>query len=378
MNEQPPGPGRLVGLDALRGIAALLVLLFHYTTRFDQVHGHSSILPVTVPWGGLGVNLFFMISGFVIFMTLDRLRRPSDFIVSRFSRLYPVYWVAVVLTFSIEWLSPHVQSIPVGEALANGLMFHGLLGARHVDGVYWTLEVELLFYFWMFVLWLSNGFKHPLWFIAGWLALALATSLAQRVLGLSVPYTVSHLLLLAHIPYFILGMLLYLLQQGQRLRPVPAYVMIAATLVALGLMEGLQGAIIATGFTALVWTAIRFCDDGLGKSQVLAWLGAISYPLYLVHQDIGYAVMLQVEKSGGTSWLAVLVASAVALILATLLHRVIEYPAMHRIRGWYKRRAGRQNQQLGAAFSRYGWLAFASVALLILVTGNRIALALAQ
>jgi len=67
---------RLVELDALRGIAATLVMLFHYTSQYERLYGHEAAPAFTVPWGHYGVNLFFMISGYVIFMTLHRIRQP--------------------------------------------------------------------------------------------------------------------------------------------------------------------------------------------------------------------------------------------------------------------------------------------------------------
>ena len=93
--------GRLECVDSLRGIAATAVMLFHYTTRYDQLFVQQQSLGFDVPWGYPGVNLFFMISGFAIFMTLDKTRRPMDFVVSRFSRLFPSYWSAVLLTFFV-------------------------------------------------------------------------------------------------------------------------------------------------------------------------------------------------------------------------------------------------------------------------------------
>ena len=86
-------------LDALRGIAAFSVVLFHYTARYDSIYGHSNRLLFKFNYGHLGVNLFFIISGFVIFMTLDRTKSVIDFVVARFSRLYPAYWTALALTF---------------------------------------------------------------------------------------------------------------------------------------------------------------------------------------------------------------------------------------------------------------------------------------
>jgi len=86
-------------------------------------------------------------------MTLDRTERPMDFVVSRFSRLFPAYWFAIFLTFVIT----HLLGLPgklvgIGTAFANMIMLHGFFKVPHVDGVYWTLEVELQFYCGMFLL----------------------------------------------------------------------------------------------------------------------------------------------------------------------------------------------------------------------------------
>jgi peptidoglycan/LPS O-acetylase OafA/YrhL len=92
---------RLFELDVLRGIAALGVVMYHYTTHYDELYGHSQKVLIYFPFGQYGVELFFIISGFVIFMSLERTKSSLDFIVGRFSRLYPAYWTAVILTFTI-------------------------------------------------------------------------------------------------------------------------------------------------------------------------------------------------------------------------------------------------------------------------------------
>src|SRR6218665_1067637 len=146
-------PSRLLEIDALRGIAAMAVVLFHYTTRLRELYPTTPETLFSVPWGHHGVNLFFILSGFVIFMTLERASRPMDFVVSRFSRLYPAYWFSVALTFAVvAWLGLEGKSVSPGAAIGNLLMFHSLFHIPHVDGVYWTLEVELLFYCRMFPL----------------------------------------------------------------------------------------------------------------------------------------------------------------------------------------------------------------------------------
>jgi peptidoglycan/LPS O-acetylase OafA/YrhL len=97
VSAEKPRTSRLVEIDALRGVAALAVVLFHYTTHFTKLFGASPPPTISFSMGHYGVNLFFIISGFVIFMTLEKTLRPMDFVVSRFSRLFPTYWVAIVL-----------------------------------------------------------------------------------------------------------------------------------------------------------------------------------------------------------------------------------------------------------------------------------------
>jgi peptidoglycan/LPS O-acetylase OafA/YrhL len=85
------------------------------------------------------VNLFFIISGFVIFMTLNATKRPMDFLVGRFSRLFPTYWAAIAVTFLITAvLGLPGRTVSAVEALANFIMLHGWFGIPHVDGVYWS------------------------------------------------------------------------------------------------------------------------------------------------------------------------------------------------------------------------------------------------
>jgi peptidoglycan/LPS O-acetylase OafA/YrhL len=87
-------------LDAIRGVAVIMVVVYHYSVRYGY-----PIEPVfSFGLGKYGVELFFIVSGFVIFLTLDKTTHALDFIVSRFSRLYPAYWIGVTLTFSVVYI----------------------------------------------------------------------------------------------------------------------------------------------------------------------------------------------------------------------------------------------------------------------------------
>ena len=120
MTAEPTTPARVGEIDALRGLAALAVMLFHYTTRIEELYPAVGAAWFNARHGHFGVNLFFIVSGYVIFMTLQRTKHPLDFVVSRFSRLFPAYWAAVLLTFGVtQWLGLPGKSVSTSDAVAN-------------------------------------------------------------------------------------------------------------------------------------------------------------------------------------------------------------------------------------------------------------------
>lgn len=329
---------RLDGLDALRGIAAMAVVLFHFTTRFDQLFGHGSEPLVSFPLGHYGVNLFFVISGFVIFMTIERSRAPMDFVVSRFSRLYPAYWVAIALTFLItHWLGLPGHLADVKTALLNGLMFHRMaFGVPHVDGVYWTLEVELLFYVGMFILLTTSRLRHVHGILFALLAIRIVYFVAQQYFGISLPWMIYRFLIIGQIAWFAIGMAMYRVtfHAGERNSWLDWAVALAAVIV-LAIVESLGIAGLAVVFGGFVLAAAK------GKLKLLAnpvivWLGSISYTLYLLHENIGWSIILALRQGGFGVNAAILLAIAASLALASLVTVFVEKPAMSKIRNWYR------------------------------------------
>lgn len=131
-------------LDALRGIAALLVVFFHFTLgrpEYDRIF----------KLGTTGVDLFFIISGFVIFMSLQKIADAKEFVINRISRLYPTYWASVIFTFLIftAYLlykgNFHLKAAFI-QFIGNLTMFQFYLKIPNLDKPYWTMIIEMLFY----------------------------------------------------------------------------------------------------------------------------------------------------------------------------------------------------------------------------------------
>jgi peptidoglycan/LPS O-acetylase OafA/YrhL len=322
---------RLGELDALRGLAALSVVFFHYTVRYQELYPLAPAMPFQVRWGSYGVDFFFAISGFVILMTLERCKRPVDFLVSRFSRLYPAYWAAVIITFLVVavWSLPGRQVTP-GQALCNLTMLQEMAGVPHVDGVYWSLQVELLFYAWMFGLFFLKrlGFIRPV--VICWMLLSLVVAVASHLFEREPPYLFSKLLLLPYIGMFSVGIVAYRAMGSTGPGRTDVLTWLLAVGVA-GAWGGLPGAAACLLTIMVFWLFVARRLAWLAWGP-LAFLGGLSYTLYLLHQNIGYVVIRESIGLGAGPATALCVALATSLVLAALLTFGIERPAMRAIR----------------------------------------------
>ena len=137
---------RIIELDALRGIAALAVIFFHYTYRLEEIF-EINIFQYHFAIGHYGVELFFVISGFVIFMTTAKIKSAKLFIWKRILRLYPTFLICMLLTYLATSLFEYEKfKVNPIELLINFTMLPSLFDVKAVDGVYWTLKVEVIFY----------------------------------------------------------------------------------------------------------------------------------------------------------------------------------------------------------------------------------------
>ena len=336
MVASPLSRGRLTELDALRGIGALCVLVFHYSTRFHELFPQAAHVPFSFPGGNYRVLLFFTISGFAIFFTLDRIGSLADFFVNRFARLYPAYLVAMLVTLAVEY-ADHATRLLIGPfaILANVTMLQGFAFIPEVDGAYWTLTVEIAFYFCMAAIWTCGGGRHRLeQVLAGWLALRWLWWLWPDM-----PERIIMLLALRYVPFFVLGMLAHRVWSGQRRLMQQAPVALLAIL-SIAIVDTadvvVMGLLMVALFVAMIHGRLRFL-----ALRPLVWMGEISYSFYLVHQHIGFVVMLEIARAGYSPWIAFFAAFLVALTLGTVINRLVERPAADAVLAWWKARKGR-------------------------------------
>lgn len=322
------GQHRLKELDALRGVAAFIVLLYHYTVRYGEVTGDTARTALRVPLGNFGVQLFFIISGFVILMTIDRAASVREFAIARFARLFPAFWAACVVTFgAVLAFGLQGRSIPWSDAWLNLTMIPRALGARMIDPVYWTLQEELLFYVVMALVFAAGLRKWVFFVMAAMIGASIAGVELFRWMGLfaigMVIFDSRRGVDWKH------GMILVLALADAYLRPVWPDSSIPE-------QPRMWYAVVICVLAAVVTAATRFRLPWLA-SPVPVFLGTISYSWYLVHQNVGYIVIRESRELGASATWSVVIAAAASIALASILAFGIERPAYRLIRDRLKR-----------------------------------------
>jgi peptidoglycan/LPS O-acetylase OafA/YrhL len=342
-NPAAGGSRRFQEIDVFRGVAAFWVVMFHFVLRYSDlkyspiaepsiVRDMIAVISVALPdFGLLPVYWFFMISGFVIIWTLERCRTVWDFAESRAARLYPVYWAAVAMTFLVGtfWPLPG-QSYSAGQFLWNLTMVQEVFNIPHIDGVYWSLTVELLFYFGMAGLFVLGWLGHLRLICAAW-AFACVTNHLLARFGVDVWWLVQKYALLRQGHFLIAGIMFYQIWRGRRL--AGAIAILGLCLVSIYLAYPVGEALVCTGFFAGFWLAIRQHLKFI-VCWPLLWLGSISYALYLCHEMLGWRLMRALETYGVPRAGAIMIATIMALGLAHLLTIAIERPARRAVRAW--------------------------------------------
>jgi len=170
-----PAPIRLAWLDALRGFAALTVVWFHLSPLMLGSQRHLAIMR-HIDLGKYGVLLFFLVSGYVIPMSLERHGDLRRFWIGRLCRIYPAYLGAIALVAAVaavglgSWQESFTTQT-VSAVLGHATMMTELLGLHGAVRVFWTLSYEMTFYLVVSGLFAWRLHRHSAWWAAG-LALA--------------------------------------------------------------------------------------------------------------------------------------------------------------------------------------------------------------
>lgn len=314
-------------LDLLRFIAALAVVFYHYTfvntLSFSEITNFP-VLGGLFKYGYMGVELFFMISGFVILMTCMN-KTPTDFVISRISRLYPAFWISLLITTLtiIFFVADNSKNISLSKFLVNFSMIAEYINIENIDPVYWTLQVEIKFYFWIFVIVLMNKLANIESYLSVWLLISIL-----EVFQFTHDFT-RLLFIPEWAPYFCSGALFFIIKtQGINVK--------RGLLLFLAYLLSIHYAIVEAGQKAsafesdfspfvisilitvlyLLFIIVISRKTVYLKSRNIVLIGALTYPLYLIHNVVGEIIFAQFSQN---------INKYVLLILTIVLMLIISF-----------------------------------------------------
>lgn len=338
MSHFPPQTNRIATLDILRLVAALAVVAFHYLFRGTVgegflENGYPEAAPFAI-YGYLGVNLFFLISGFVIAWSAEG-RSWQDFAIARFSRVYPGFVICMTISFVVLYASSDaLLTATLPQYGANLLMFSPVLKQPFIDGVYWSIVLELIFYGWVALALLTGIYaRWKLELAAIWLAIVVIN---EYVIGSE---ALRFLFITEYAPLFIAGMMMHhIIIHGWSRKVIglaAVAFLLSCELMRIGQIWMQENYGLSIPFANLVIASTLIYGllivgvvlrPYLKTSSITLMLGGLTYPLYLLHQNIGYVAINAVAPSAGR-WAAVAAVTVVALVVSWVIWQFGEKPA---------------------------------------------------
>lgn len=345
---------RIEFLDGLRGLAILTVLLFHAFSRWSDIvpYGNRFADSVLFANGWLGVQLFFLISGFVIFMTLEKCSSLPDFLFRRWLRLFPGMLICSLLVFaSAAFFYERPGGGVAFRDLLPGITFiepawwECILGSKQgvVEGAFWSLFVEVKFYV----------FSGLLYFLIGGRAtiFALFSCFFALVLVHRVPDFAGRELITIFLDiidakfygWFAAGALFFnSYRAGKKLTLLMALaVAILAALVQEGFAwqeKWIPMMVVIVFSSAMLSRHIRL----ILSARLLVFLGFVSYPLYLMHENM--MVSLIVKTGILMPWMPALLLPVLPILFVVGLAWLVAVYGEPVLRSFLKNRLSRQRR----------------------------------
>lgn len=323
-------------VDYGRFASALSVMMFHYVVNGPRAgrvtaYGLDDDLGTKIfSLGYIGVDFFFIVSGFVIALSLVE-STPRKFFRSRVLRLWPTFILCMTITTLIRIASGRPDmDVELAQYFVNWTMVAPFLGFNNVDGVYWSLTFELVFYGMMFALLLVGR--------AGWL---------EMVCWVWITVMVALALVRIHVPgfsgYFALfcaGCMFSFVWKFGWTYARAIFLFISALYCVFSVMGRVKNYVIADSYIVATITAFFFTvfvvltSTRLGSMRLpfARYLGLITYPLYLLHAYIGYVFLSFLGNIIG-KWPAILLVGMIMIVASYVVVNWFEQP-MKKVYDW--------------------------------------------
>ncbi len=332
---------KMAFIDVLRGLAAVLVYVFHQQIHTFVGYPEKPIPQGSLTWwfflgaidlGKIAVAVFFCVSGYLIPSTLTKPGATiRDFTIHRIFRLYPAYWVSIAARLVVLVALGMTANLPTTfNLLANITMFQKFIGQQDMIGVFWTLQIELVFYIvaavlaWRKLLWCRWPIQLTMMLLT--FVCAAGRYVTHKPLPVAMFMAMSLMWMADTLRASERGE-----ASGSDVRRAVAS-MIAMLIPASFLGYGDEGPryitsyLIAIGIFVVCWAKRATFEKSNIGLRALGWLGDWSYGIYLMHGTLLILIAEPLKKQTGNVWLTTLVTLPTLLFISWMVYRFIEAP----------------------------------------------------
>lgn len=320
---------RSVILDIIRGIAALLVMLFHYTCAYNRHAGddiYTTSWEWSVWWGYAAVATFFVLSGYLAGVSLAARERPKPwrYLAKRARRFYPAFWISMTVSSLVLLIWYRQEAPDLVQYFVNLTMISRLFGVPFIDGVYWSMQCELLFCLICAGLLTIRRTDTMVKVLAAWLIVTIALSFTGSIKALKFLRIIT---ISEYSHDFAGGIILYMVTKDIVKRSTAAWMLVLCLLNSIlwhGILTpGTIFFVITAVLIALLTRLDAIVPAGNPAVKAIVWVASISYPLYLVHEMIGFTIIRRLQAAGWTHQLTLLIPIAASLAIALIITRVV-------------------------------------------------------
>ena len=333
-------------LDLYRFLAILIVMFYHYFSRWSIGHNYIDLYPYSNKydfflWGRMGVQFFFIISGFVIYMTLERASSILDFAKKRFVRLWPSMVLMSSITFLVFILFDNNYLFKDSHIIGNLFYSWTFIGKSisqgtftYVDGSYWSLWVEIQFYFLSAVLYfILKKVKtiHLFPFFLFLLAI-LGSLLKPRMVDFNEIFN-----LFLYFNFFVIGVVfkeLFRSENPWSFRNWYWHFIIFVLLILEwvyfaddGISKMLDLFFVFAFYLFIYLSQIRWTSSNPLFTKLVFW-GEASYVSYLIHQNVGVLIINKIGYCGKLDFIIPIFVMLFMFTLSTLIYSRFEKPVM--------------------------------------------------
>jgi len=275
-------------VDMLRGLLILMIMFYHYTFRFSEIYGYKTIEFWSLKdWGTIGVGCFFIISGYFLIPKKGFKNINLSWLKQKFLRLFPLYFITITITFLItNLLGLPGKEVSFFEYLLNIPFINGIINTPYVDGAHWYLTYLIIFYILFYLMSCLVKFKKNL-NADKMLLMLLLINLVFKFLNISFIYK---LLGGDYLVFILIGIFIKKDLQGKLFY---LHIFLFLLLVYFNFGMVVCGFIIAF---ILMFSFIINIKEDLTRNNPLYFVGEISYPIYLLHQNLGYVLLFNFMK----------------------------------------------------------------------------------